>query len=787
LFRTVAANYRQTYQESSRCLRKRAHFTVLPILLFIYFLLAGSRCFANPVPLVNQPLVPAAVVPGGSEFTLIVNGTGFVPSSIVNWNGSPRATTFVNASQLAATIPASDITSPGTALVTVLSPGPGGGLSNTVYFECTLPTGAVSLNTSNLGAGVDTSVQVVADFNLDGILDLAATNYPDTVSVLLGSAFGPPLTYSTGEGSAPNSLTVGDFNGDGKPDLASANFGNNSVSVLLGNGDGTFQAHVDYPTPGQPYRLISGDFNGDGKVDLAVSNSDGLISIFLGNGDGSLQSCVNYIAPGLAVAAGDFNRDGNLDLAVANDASPGAVLILLGNGDGSFQSSVGYPTGSQPYSVTTADFNGDGKLDLAIANTSQASNSVSVLIGNGDGTFRAHTDYPVGFGPTWITAADVNGDGILDLVTANDIANTVSVLLGNGDGTFQQHTDYAAGDFAGITPSVVAADFNKDGRLDLAAGPSLLLQAPFITVSPSSLAFGDQSVYTTSPPQTLAVTNTGSVAVNQSSISITGANASDFNQTNNCPAALAPGVSCTITVEFTPKATGNRNAFVSIVDNAPGSPQTIALTGTGVAPTVSLSPASLTFARQLDGTTSKAKAVTLANIGTASLTISGITTTGPFLQTHTCHSILAAGTSCTLSVFFVPTTAGPTAGTVAVADNAPGSPQTVAVSGIGTVVNLSTDHLSFGTQAVGTTSAAETVTVTNEGAATLTMKIALAGADPGDFAEQSSCRGSLAAGQSCLISVTFTSTAQGVRSAILSIIDNGGGSPQEVALTGTGI
>src|SRR5205085_11797771 len=164
----------------------------------------------------------------------------------------------------------------------------------------------------------------------------------------------------------------------------------------------------------------------------------------------------------------DFNGDGKADLAVAIDRD-NLVNIFLGNGDGTFQSHVDYATGTDPLSVAVADFNGDGKTDLVLANA--ADSTVGILLGNGNGSFQTYVDYRTGAEPFWVAVGDFNGDGKMDLVTANvgNAGNTVSVLLGNGDGTFQPHVDYLTGSFPN---SVAVGDFNRDGRKDLAVANS---------------------------------------------------------------------------------------------------------------------------------------------------------------------------------------------------------------------------------------------------------------------------------------------------------------------------
>jgi len=747
----------------------------------------SSTAFAaeNPVPLINQPLVPDAIAPGGAGFTLAVHGTGFVSGAVVKWNHSSLATTFVNGTQLTASVPASDIAAPGTASVTVVNPSPGGGTSNVMFFEVTPASSSIALGAPPaFGAGTDPDSVAVGDFNGDGKLDLAVANVgSNNVSILLGNGDGTfQAAVDYGAGSNPDSVAVGDFRGDGKLDLVVANDGSNNVSILLGNGDGTFQAAVNYGVGSAPTSVAVGDFNGDGKLDLAVANElSNNVSILLGNGDGTFQAAVSYGA-GMtlfSVAVGDFNGDGKLDLVVA-DAVSDYISVLLGNGDGTFKTAVQYVAGLEPFSVAVADFNGDGKLDLAVANNEGG--NVSILLGNGNGTFKAAVNYGTGTAPGAVAVGDFNGDGKLDLVVGganSNNVNVVSVLLGNGDGTFQAAVNYGAG--AGQT-SVAVGDFNGDGRLDLAFPASLLLQTPLALLSSTSLNFGNQLVGTTSATKNVTLSNPSGLALTISSIAVTGTNAADFSQTNTCGTGLAIGASCTITVTFKPAQTGPRTASVTITDNAAGSPQTIGLSGTGLAsgPNATPSPTSLTFATQLVGTSSSAQPVTLTNYGKMALSIASIAASGDFSQTNTCGSSLAAEANCTISVTFKPTQRGPRTGTLSITDNAAGSPQTVSLTGTGTVVEFNPTSLSFGSGSTTTL----TTTLSNAGSTALSISsITIAGSTT--FSQTNTCGTSVAAGGSCTISVTFRRTAKGSFSGDVSVTDNGGGSPQQVRLSGT--
>ena len=329
----------------------------------------------------------------------------------------------------------------------------------------------------NYGAGGFPRSVTAADFNGDGRLDMAVVNYLDiTVSILLGDGAGVfAQAGNYGMMGYPNYVTTGDFNGDGRLDLAVVGayrpgvYYVGYVSVLLGNGDGTFQTPVSY-TGGSSawsnaFSVAIGDYDRDGKLDLAVASLlDSYLSVLLGNGDGTFQTPVNYWAGGsysYSVITRDFNRDGRLDLVVANLNSAN-ISVLLGNGNGTFQPAVSYGVESDPYFVTTGDLNGDGKLDLAVVN--YGSNSVSILLGNGNGTFQATVNYGAGSYPTSVALGDLNRDGKWDLAVANGGSNNISIRIGNGDGTFQPTVNYGVGSYP---YSVTAGDFNGDGKLDL--------------------------------------------------------------------------------------------------------------------------------------------------------------------------------------------------------------------------------------------------------------------------------------------------------------------------------
>lgn len=311
------------------------------------------------------------------------------------------------------------------------------------------------------------------DFNRDGIIDIVMLNRnPDAVAIYIGKnagRFAKAELYETGD--YPTAIATGDYNNDGNIDIAvTLARSGNDFSILLGRGDGTFQPTSAYSTGyNGTSTIISADFNNDGNLDIATSNRSDTISILLGIGDGSFPAYARYQA-GLEVvdlAVGDFNNDGYADLTSVG-VYPGNVSVYLNNGDGSFYL---YSESLVPaISVTTGDFNNDGNVDIAACGGGR----YSILLGNGNGTFQTEV-VGVNEYPNSITTGDFNGDGLIDLAIAADFgyyinpdASSVSILLSNGNGTFQPKVGFAI-PYTNIYPrTIVADDFDRDGKLDVA-------------------------------------------------------------------------------------------------------------------------------------------------------------------------------------------------------------------------------------------------------------------------------------------------------------------------------
>jgi hypothetical protein len=577
----------------------------------------------------------------------------------------------------------------------------------------------------------------VADLRGSGRLDMVVANWctdvnctASSVGVLLGNGdgtFQPAVAYGSG-GLYADSVAVADVNGDGKPDILGGNCGrpkitnclNGNVGVLLGNGDGTFQVVANFSLGGFGAASVAvADVNGDNKPDLLVatgSASGSWVGVLLGNGDGTFKTVVTYSTGGLtalSVAVADVDGNGKPDLVVANwctDANCTAttVGVLLGNGDGTFQTVVTYDSGGiYANSVVIGDVNGDKKLDVVVGNGSTsptvASGNVSVLLGNGDGTFQTAVPYNRdGYGASSVAIADVNGDGKPDVVVANCSTTAincahadgeVAVLLGKGNGTFQAPTSYGSG---GTTPfGVAVGDVNGDGKPDIVAancvgnqcgaGPGTLGVLLNTTLTATTTAL-TSSVNPSKPGQAVTFTATvtaqpgfdkgppaGTVSFLDGATNIGNSPLSGSGVATLTTSALAVG-----THSITATYSGDSNFSPST------SPQLQQLVKGAV---VSLSPASLNFGDQTVGIASAAKMVTLQNTGNVNLSITSIQITGANngdFKSGTCPSSLSPNASCQISVTFTPAAAGTRTAALSITDNASGSPQSVSLTGIGT-------------------------------------------------------------------------------------------------------
>jgi len=541
----------------------------------------------------------------------------------------------------------------------------------------------------------------VGDFNQDGKLDVAVVNYLPTgnVMIFLGNGDG---TFTAGASYAvaiqPFYAVTESLRGNRILDLVVNDSLSNDVYVMLGNGDGTFQAPVPYPTSAESTMAVVGDFTGHGKVDVLALEGGCCVEVLPANGDGTFGVPVTtplpYSMSGYAMAVADFDGDGKLDVAFSGESLPNfQVAVLLGNGDGTFRPDGFYQVSSVPNSVAAGRFGVGKPIDLAVGNL--LGNSIGVLLGNGKGKFPQAVEYDTSY-PTWVAVGDLNGDGKEDLVVSNSSTPTnlllasVSVLTGNGDGTFQPGVVYPAGEFLNY---VAIGDFNGDHKPDLVVvdrlGDSVitLLNTGVVTFSPTTpLTFPAQLLGTTSTPLSATLTNNGTTPLTVSSVSYSG---KPFHAYSNCKGSIAPGGNCTITATFTAETAGITTGTVTLHDSASSKPQVVELVGTGTE--VKFTPSQLNFGTQKVGTHSATKSFQVTNIGSSSfdftykIYVAGYGGNG-YLQFHeanNCPTTLAAGASCTVKLIFAPKQKGTVNAAVVFTDTGGGSPQNFPISGTG--------------------------------------------------------------------------------------------------------
>jgi uncharacterized protein (TIGR03437 family) len=602
--------------------------TVNPPVLTVYASAGLAAPSAIPVS-VSSPVA-------GSVYTASSNQTWLVPTPGSNATGG---VTSVSLAASAALLAAGTYT--GTVRYSALNFFDGATVV-TLHVAGTSGTLAATPG-SPFTVGAGPQAVVLADFNLDGKPDVATADFVgNTVTILLGDGLGGFAAAAGGPfavGVNPASVAVGDFNGDGKPDIVTANHGDNSLTVLLGDGAGGFAAAAGSPfTVGTaPISVAVGDFNGDGNADLvAANNGSNNMTALLGNGSSGFA-----VAPGSpfavsaspqSVAVGDVNGDGRQDIVVASFGSS-FITTFLGNGLGGFTASPSgaLVAGPFPQAVVVADFNGDGKLDVATANS--GNNTVSVFLGNGLGGYTqvGGSPFAVGSSPQSIATGDLNGDGKPDIVTANVTGNTITVLLGTGSGVFTlaSGSPFNAG---AVAFSVAVSDVNGDGRGDVVTADfgantvSLLLGVPSPTASALTSTAGATVPYGTPVPLLLTVgqpsggfsqpTGTGTFLDGGIPIGIAAATKNPYTFTTG---VLSPGIH-TLTASY-----GGDSA------NTPSASNTLSLTVTQAGQTIAFAVlpnrSLLTAPFAVGATSSSGGVVAFASTTVLTCTVSGVTVT----------------------------------------------------------------------------------------------------------------------------------------------------------------
>ena len=541
-----------------------------------------------------------------------------------------------------------------------------------------------------------------------------------------------------------------------------------------------------------------------------VDRESGIITAVVGtgnsgySGDGGLATAATLSSPqGLWLDAAnnvyiaDFGNSAIRRVGASNQT----ISTVAGSGNTGYSGDGGDPTLAMlanPASVAVAE-NGD----LYIADYA---NNVIRRVSYITPTLAFSSEAVGGASPAQITSAMNIGN---EEITFSAITISSSFSQGTGGAPncavgsilAPGSTCGAAVTFAPVTVGAISGSLTlTTNSLNQAAFQTVSLSGiglpgrpAAVTLSATSLSFGPQLVGSATA-QTLTLSNNGGSGLSVSSVSITGAEASDFQISNMCGATLAAGAGCTISLTFTPSAAGARTASLQIADSATGSPQTVVLSGMGVIPpTATLSATSLSFGPQLVGSAT-AQTLTLSNNGGSGLSVSSVSITGAqasdFQIGNMCGATLAAGAGCTISLTFTPSAAGARTASLQIADSATGSPQTVVLSGMGVIpptATLSATSLSFGPQLVGSATA-QTLTLSNNGGSGLSVSsVSITGAQASDFQISNMCGATLAAGAGCTISLTFTPSAAGARTASLRIADSATGSPQTVVLSGMGV
>jgi hypothetical protein len=445
------------------------------------------------------------------------------------------------------------------------------------------------------------AVVVSGDFNRDGKPDLASAARYDVnapVSVLLGNGDGTFEKTTTGVAGGL-SIATGDLDGDGRLDLAVAGF-TSIATVFFGNGDGTFDPPVRVGAssggaPGATWSIAIGQLGGAGAgLDIAATNADGLQVLF-GKGDGTFAAPATYPAAGAAeLVVGDFTEDGHDDIALtrATGATTGAIDVLPGSASGTLGAPIATSVDEALSSPVVTDDDGDGLLDIVAVNRAMFSSGVTLYYGTGEGTFESPLKADLETSPTTLGVGDFDKDGKPD-IAAETFAGDLIAWLATGVFAESAYTQQLGDGSVGM----VVADLNGDRADDVVTatytGKVIVSRnAPGVLANPASLAFASQAVGAAAAAQAVTVTNTGIPDLALRSVSVEGAAAGDFSVGGSCQGAvLAAGAACSIVTGFLPRSGGARAATLVISGNQAGGPTRLALTGTGTATATQPSPA----------------------------------------------------------------------------------------------------------------------------------------------------------------------------------------------------
>jgi len=691
---------------------------------FVFANSCGSSLAAGANCTIHGHFQPTANGPLTAAITITDNGGGSPQSIALSGTGLGPAVT------LSATSLSYGSSAVGTATasqtVTLTNSGQGTLSITSISVTGANPTSFPFTNTCGTSVAAGANCSITGDFD------------PTT-----GGSLKATITLTDNVGGSPQSIAL---TGTGLGPAATLSV----ASVAFGSepvGGSTASQYITLTNSGNaPLNINSIALTGANASSFTFANS---CAVTLAAGANcSIHGHFNPVANGpLAAAIIITDNAGGSPQSIALSGTGLGPAVTLSAPSLSFGSSaVGTATASQMVTLTNS---GQGTLSIASIAVTGA-NASSFLFTNTCGTSVA-------------AGANCSITGDFDPTTGGSLKATVTI------------TDNASG-----SPQSI-------GLTGTGLGSAASLSA-------TSLLFGSEAVGSATASQYVTLTNPGTATLSITSITVTGTNASSFAFANTCGTSLAAGANCSIHGHFAPTTGGALTAAVTIVDNAGGSPQSIALSGTGLGPAVTLSATSLSFGSSAVGTATASQSVTLTNSGQGALSITSIGVTGvnasSFASTSTCGTSVAVGANCSISVDFDPTMAGPLAATVAITDNAGGSPQGIALSGtgLGPVASLSAQSLSFGSEAEGSATASQTVTLTNTGGQALSItSITVTGPNASSFTFGNSCGTSLAVGANCSIHGHFAPTVGGPLTAAITIVDNAANSPQSIALSGTGI
>jgi hypothetical protein len=656
--------------------------------------------------------------------------------------------------------------------------------------------GSALIYSSYIGYYEDVSCQSIA-VDGNGIAYIAGQttdNIQPTVTINPPETPPPPFPITTTAfqqvyGGGATDAFVMTLSATGTSVLYSSYLGGSGEDVANGIAvDGNANAYLTgltYSSAAFPLvNAVDPAYGGAGDAFFAKVNTNGagagslVYSTYLGGSGLDQGNGIAVDSTGMAYVAG----------VTASTAPPFTTLNSYDGGGDAFAAKLD-PSQSGSSSLIYFRYLGGSQADsangIAVDGTGSAyitGSTVSPDFPIVAGAFQPN--YGGGNADAFVTKLDPTGQ---NLVYSSFLGGT-NTDIGNAIAVDSSGSAYVTGQTCSLDfPLANPMQVNSGGNCD--AFISKVSTLAGVALNPAGLVFSAQSIGTTSQPQTVTLTNQGSQTLNIASIAIGGTDPQDFAETNTCGTSVAAGGQCTISVTFTPTATGLSKAEIDITDNAPGSPQVVSLSGS--TSTLQLSASTLAFGNQEIGSTSAAQSVVATNQGTTAVTFTSITASGSFSETDNCTKApLQPGTNCAISVTFTPLAVGSSVGALMLNDNAPGSPQEVQLTGTGvqpsttTVLQISPASLNFGSQNVGTTSPSQAVSVTNQGTTSVTFaSITVSGA----FAETDNCTAApLQPGAGCTINVTFTPVTAGSASGSLTLSDNVAGSPQVVPLTGTG-